>query len=160
MASSAIPLRPYQPADFETLFRIDQACFPAGIAYGRAELKAYLRFEGARCLIAEASGEIAGFVLTAQTGERAHIVTMDVLEAHRRKKIGSLLLETAEKDAASQGVQRINLETATTNKAAIAFWRKHGYREVAVIKNYYGRGLDAFEMQKLLERKSGVKVSQ
>ncbi len=28
--SSAIRLRPYQPADFETLYRIDQACFPKG----------------------------------------------------------------------------------------------------------------------------------
>ncbi len=40
------------------------------------------------------------------------------------------------------------LETATTNKAAIALWKKHGYREFATIENYYGRGLDAFEMEK------------
>ena len=42
------------------------------------------------------------------------------------------------------------LETATTNKAAIAFWEKHGYRQFATIDNYYGPGLDAFGMEKLL----------
>jgi ribosomal protein S18 acetylase RimI-like enzyme len=40
------------------------------------------------------------------------------------------------------------LETATTNKAAIALWKKHGYRETANDQNYYGRGQHAFEMQK------------
>jgi ribosomal protein S18 acetylase RimI-like enzyme len=42
------------------------------------------------------------------------------------------------------------LETATTNKAAIALWKKHGYLEAATIENYYGRGQNAFEMHKLL----------
>jgi len=30
---------------------------------------------------------------------------------------------------------------------------KHGYREIATIQNYYGRGQNAFEMQKSLCRK-------
>jgi [ribosomal protein S18]-alanine N-acetyltransferase len=158
VAPSAVTLRSYQPSDFGTLYRIDQACFPKGIAYGRAELKNLLKSEGAHCLIAEVSGKIAGFILTRQSAEQGHIITLDVLDAYRRKKIGSLLLETADREAALQGVQRIYLETATTNKAAIALWKKHGYREVAVVKNYYGRGLDAYAMRKLVEPKSGVKV--
>jgi ribosomal protein S18 acetylase RimI-like enzyme len=44
------------------------------------------------------------------------------------------------------------LETATTNKAAIALWKKHGYREFGTIENYYGRGQHAFEMEKALRR--------
>jgi ribosomal protein S18 acetylase RimI-like enzyme len=47
-------------------------------------------------------------------------------------------------------VRQMYLETATTNKPAIAFWKKHGYRELGTIKNYYGGGLDAFEMRKSL----------
>jgi [ribosomal protein S18]-alanine N-acetyltransferase len=158
VASSEIHLRPYQPADFETLYRIDQACFPKGIAYGRTELQIYLRTEASHCLLAETSGIVAGYILTDRSADVGHIVTLDVLEPYRRQNVGSLLLEAAEQEAASQSVQRIYLETATTNKPAIAFWKKHGYREVAVVENYYGRGLDAFEMQKLLERKSPVKV--
>jgi [ribosomal protein S18]-alanine N-acetyltransferase len=146
----AAGLRPYLPSDFETLYRIDQACFPRGIAYGRTELKIYLISERCHCLIAEVTGEIAGFVLTEHSNTQAHIITLDVLEAYRRKRIGSQLLEAAERQAAADGVQSIYLETATTNKAAIALWKKHGYREVAVAKNYYGRGQDAFRMHKSL----------
>jgi ribosomal-protein-alanine N-acetyltransferase len=146
----AILLRPYQPSDLDMLYRIDQACFPPGIAYGRMEMKFYLRSRGAYCQLAEVSGEIAGFILTDRPGKFAHIITLDVLEAYRRHKIGSLLLDTAEREATSHGAERMVLETATTNKPAIALWNKHGYRQTVIIKNYYGDGLDAFEMQKQL----------
>ena len=150
MESSAFRLRACQPSDFETLLRIDAACFPRGIAYGRREMQFYLRSEGARCLIAEADGESAGFILTEQSAEFAHIITLDVLEAYRRRDIGSALLRAAEQAAAAQGATRMVLETATTNKAAIALWKKHGYREIVTIADYYGPGLDAFEMYKTL----------
>jgi len=150
VAASETILRPYRPSDFETLYRIDQACFPKGIAYSRAELKSYLRCDGSCCLLAEVANKVAGFILTEQSGKLGHIVTLDVLEAYRRQRVGSSLLGAAEQKAASGGVRRMYLETATDNKAAIALWEKHGYRKSATIENYYGCGLDAFEMDKRL----------
>jgi ribosomal-protein-alanine N-acetyltransferase len=151
VVSSAIRLRSYQPADFETLYRIDQDCFPKGIAYGRSDLKNYLALADAQCRLAEVSGEVAGYILTSRSAEIGHVITLDVLEPYRRISAGSALLEAAEQDVASRGVKIMVLETATTNKPAIAFWNKHGYRQFVTIKNYYGRGLDAFRMHKLLQ---------
>jgi ribosomal-protein-alanine N-acetyltransferase len=155
-------LRPYQRSDFETLVSIDQACFPKTIAYGRREMKIYLQSEGSSCIVAEIPGPanpkmIAGFILTERVGELAHIITLDVLEACRRQSVGSLLLQAAEREADSEGAACMYLETATTNKPAIALWKKHGYRETGTIENYYGRGQNAFEMLKQLGRKSQVK---
>ncbi|HVA95740.1 MAG TPA: N-acetyltransferase [Candidatus Dormibacteraeota bacterium] len=166
MASSMIRLRPYQPADFKTLYRIDQQCFPRGIAYGRMEMAYYLRSEGVFCLLAEISenipgeetiekaneekNDVAGFILTEQSASIAHIITLDVREHYRRRNLGSMLLQAAEREAAAQGALRIVLETATTNNPAIALWKKHGYRQSGTIANYYGRGLDALEMYKAL----------
>lgn len=127
---------------------MDQACFPRGIAYGRYELKIYLHSAGSHCLLAEVAGKVAGFILTEQSEKQGHVITLDVLEAYRRQAIGSLLLAASEREAALRGGKRMVLETATANKAAIAFWRKHGYREFATIQDYYGRGLDAFQMYK------------
>ena len=168
MPVSGLILRPYRPSDFDALLAIDQVCFPKSIAYGRREMKGYLQSEGSHCIVAEvptpeihgteASATIAGFILTERGGEFAHVITLDVLEAFRRQSIGSLLLEAAEQEAASCGAALMYLETATTNKAAIALWKKHGYRESGTIKNYYGRGQNAFEMQKRLERKSQAKA--
>ncbi len=157
-------LRPYQPSDFDSLLSMDQACFPKTIAYGRREMKSYLQSQGSVCIVAEIAGPevsgretsktIAGFILTERGGEFAHVITLDVLESYRRQSIGSLLLQAAEQNAVSQGATCMYLETATVNKAVIALWRKHGYRESGTIENYYGRGQTAFEMQKRLERKS------
>ena len=160
MESSGIHLRFYQPSDFEELCRIDHACFPRGIAYEHAEMKLYLQANGSFCLVAETAGAIAGFIIAEWAAEISHVITLDVLESQRRRRIGSHLLENAEQEAADRGSRLMYLETATTNKAAIALWKKHGYRESGGrIKNYYGRGLDALNMHKLLEPKSQVKVS-
>jgi len=150
-------LRPYQPSDFESLLAMDQVCFPKTIAYGRREMKIYLLSEGSHCIVAEmpgpeTPGELAGFILTERSREFAHVITLDVLEQFRRLSIGSLLLQAAEREAASYGVACMYLETATTNKAAIALWKKHGYLETGTIENYYGRGQNAFEMIKPMRR--------
>jgi ribosomal protein S18 acetylase RimI-like enzyme len=158
VAVPGLILRPYQPSDFETLHAIDQLCFPKHIAYGRDEMKIYLRAEDSHCIVAEIPGKIAGFILTERGGELAHVVTLDVLAEYRRHSIGSLLLEAAEREASSHGVPWMYLQTATTNKPAIALWKKHGYRETRTIENYYGRGQNAFEMQKRLEPQSKSKV--
>ena len=156
-ASEAI-LRSYHPSDFEALLAIDQVCFPKSIAYGRREMRHYLHAANAHCIVAEKDGAIAGFIVTDRSDEFAHVITLDVLAQYRRQSIGSRLLAAAERAAASQGASLMYLETATTNKAAIALWRKHGYRETATIGNYYGRGQDAFEMQKLLGTKGAAEA--
>jgi len=48
----ASTIRDYQPEDFETLWLIDQECFPAGIAYSRAELRSYVRHKTTFTLVA------------------------------------------------------------------------------------------------------------
>ena len=152
MPDSGITLRPYQSSDFDALVAIDQACFPKTIAYGRREMKSYLHAEGASCMVAQISEGIAGFILTERSMKFAHVITLDVLERYRRQSVGSLLLQAAESEAARRGAAIMYLETATSNKAAIALWKKHGYRESGTIENYYGIGQHAFEMEKALRR--------
>ena len=148
VASSPAQLRSYLPSDFETLYKIDRICFPKGIAYGRFEMKVYLRAKGSFCMLAETAGNVVGFVLAELAPDEGHIITLDILEAYRRKGIGSLLLAAAETEMASRGGRRMVLETATTNNPAIALWSKHGYRRLGTINDYYGWGLDAFRMGK------------
>lgn len=155
--------RPYTPADFETIFAIDQACYSPEIAYSRPELREYLQLPRADCILAElrpakrpvqkagaAVPSIIGFCLTAHTGARGHIITMDVLEAFRRLGIGSRLLATAEERLAEYGVKDVALEAAVSNQPAIAFWQKHGYRTNSILKGYYPGGRNALSMSKAL----------
>jgi ribosomal-protein-alanine N-acetyltransferase len=143
-------LRLYRPEDFETLYAIDQVCYPRGIAYSKRSLRWFLALPGADCIVAEAGGQIAGFILCEAEGPHAHIITIDVREAFRRLGIGSALLGGAERRLVKRGVRAVELETAQDNDAAIAFWQKHGYRTRGVYKRYYLGRVDALAMAKLL----------
>jgi ribosomal-protein-alanine N-acetyltransferase len=145
-----LTLRTYAPEDFETLYEIDQACYEPAIAYSKREFRNYLRFPGAECVIAEESGEVAGFCLTAHQRVLGYIVTIDVLGACRRRGVGTALLAEVESRLAGHGVKQIRLETATDNESAVAFWQRHGYRTRGVWKGYYPGGRDAYTMTKVI----------
>lgn len=146
-------VRDYSPADFETLYEIDQACYARGIAYSRAMLRWYLKQRGSFCLVAEGAEPeslIEGFIIAQGKGEAGYIVTIDVLRGQRRSGVGTALLDAAERRLASKGVRYVELQTATNNEAGIAFWQRHGYRSSGVIRGYYLGRIDAYQMSKEL----------
>jgi len=143
-------LRAYQPDDFDALYKLDQSCFPRGIAYSKTTLRYFLALASAECLLAVEEGDIAGFILSEVDGALAHIITLDVAEGHRRSGIGSLLLNAAEKNLTAQGVRTVFLETAVDNHAAVNFWSRHGYIKEGILKRYYLGRIDGYEMRKKL----------
>jgi len=150
----ALTLHHYDPADFETLYSIDRACYPRGIAYSRSMLRQFLEMAGADCLVARtgerAESAVAGFIVADAEGAEAHIITIDVLEPHRRAGVGTALLRAIERRLAARGVRRVELETATSNAAAVAFWEHHGYRKTGMLRGYYLGRFDAWKMRKTL----------
>jgi ribosomal protein S18 acetylase RimI-like enzyme len=150
----AVTLRSYEPHDFTALHRLDQSCFPAGISYSKTTLRYFLTLPSADCVVAADGKNIAGFILTEENPPLAHVITLDVAENHRRQGLGSLLLAESEKNLYLRGVRSILLETATENEAAVAFWKRHGYRIETVLKRYYLGRLDAYEMRKILTKSS------
>jgi ribosomal protein S18 acetylase RimI-like enzyme len=146
--ASGLTLRSCAPEDFDALFEIDQACYEPEIAYSRRELRNYLRFPGADCVVAQIGSAIVGFCITASRAGAGYIITIDVLDQYRRAGVGTALLNEVEARMASSGVGEVRLETATDNHSAIAFWKRHGYLTVRVWKHYYRNGRDAYSMTK------------
>ena len=144
-------LRAYDPQDFSALYRLDQACFPAGISYSKTTLRYFLSLRSADCLVAMHDAQIAGFILTEENRPLAHVITLDVAEKFRRGGIGSALLGESERNLALRGVRHILLETAANNEAGVAFWQRHGYGIEATLKRYYLGRIDAYEMRKILQ---------
>jgi [ribosomal protein S18]-alanine N-acetyltransferase len=145
-----LTLRSYDPHDFAALHKLDQTCFPAGISYSKTTLRYFLTVPSADCTVAEDGGRIVGFILSEENPPLAHIITLDVEAKYRRQGVGTALLEAQEANLASRGVRSILLETAMDNEAAVAFWKRHGYRIEATLKRYYLGRIDAYEMRKIL----------
>ena len=85
----AITTRGYEAKDFARLHRLDQDCFPPGIAYSKWSLRYYLSLPGADCLVAEDGKDLAGFILAEDHPPLGHIITLDVAEKYRRRGVGT-----------------------------------------------------------------------
>ena len=152
-------LREFRQSDFETLYRIDQACFPPGVSYSRKELAAFIRHPSAATWIAEESNEIVGFLIADRSEKgAAHIVTIDVVEGRRRCGVGRVLMDAVEAWATRGGLRLIHLETAESNREAQMFYQARGYRKLETIEGYYADGEAAWVMVKSLARNCRLRI--
>ena len=144
-------LRDFKPEDFESLWRMDQECFPPGISYSRQELRSFIRQKGVFTLVAtDGKGVLQGFVV-AYCGRTGHVITIDVAPAARRSGVGSLLLQGAEERMRAAGCGAVGLETAVDNTTALSFYKRHGYHVIRTWPRYYSNGVDALVLKKDLK---------
>jgi [ribosomal protein S18]-alanine N-acetyltransferase len=150
-------LRDYRAADFDRLWRIDQLCFPPGIAYTQMDLTGFVTRRKAITLVAEFpqesefAGGIAGFAVVQPIRNIGRIMTLDILPEARRTGLGSRLMNECEGRLRTAGCQQVFLETAVTNDAAIGLYRKLGYNILRTLPLYYPtHALDAYLMGKNL----------
>lgn len=67
--------------------------------------------------------------LNAPPGQLAVVRRLFVAPQWRRRGIGTRLLKCVQREAADRGLA-LALDVADHNREAIAFWRRHGWREV------------------------------
>src|SRR6266403_390242 len=147
-------IRQFEKADFDTLWRIDQACFDPQLAYSRPEMAFYMRRPGSFTLVAEAEGVpgngVLGFIVAETRRKSGHIITIDVVAEARRAGVGSALLRAAEDQLLRAGAVAVALETPVNNEAAIRFYKQKGYFVEQTVSGYYSNQMDALVMTKAL----------
>lgn len=102
-------------------------------------------------LVADSRGDLAGFLLARRGELSIHLQLLAVLPRYRRRRLGSLLLETLERDGISAGTRSLRLEVRSGNLGARRFYRRHGYRVLAMRSNYYRGGEAAAIMARSLQ---------
>jgi ribosomal protein S18 acetylase RimI-like enzyme len=144
--------------DSPMLLSIDEACFPPGIAYDAMDLKHMMSRGGAETLVLEEDGKIVAFLLMEVDRQQktATLLTLDVLEEHRRKGYASSLLARSEQTLAGLRVTTYKLQVDTQNEAAMSFYRKNGFEEQRLLRKYYPGSRDAWEMVKKLPPSAGT----
>lgn len=101
---------------------------------------------------AVAGNELIGWadVTPVDVPECSHRGTlgMGVIASHRGAGIGNRLLEACLAHAPRCKIAKIELTVYTSNKPAVALYRKHGFTEIGVIRDY--RRLDGLTYDALL----------
>lgn len=87
--------------------------------------------------------KIMGFINYTYIYDRIEIININVKDDYKRQGIGSKLLT----EVLNNKVINFTLEVNKTNLPAITFYKNHGFKEIAIRKNYYN-GTDGILMEK------------
>ena len=80
---------------------------------------------------------IVGFLGAWYASDEAHIVSVGVRRDYRGRGVGELLLLGAIEQAFARRASVLTLEVRASNQVAIHLYRKYGFRERGVRKDYY-----------------------
>ncbi len=101
-----------------------------------------------------ADGELAAYGGIDHGGDTADIMTIAVAPAAQGHGLGARILAELERRAAARGATGALLEVRADNTAALALYRRAGWRQVHVRRRYYQPGdVDALILAKSLGEK-------
>jgi RimJ/RimL family protein N-acetyltransferase len=149
-------VRPARPSDAEGLTELGQAVGsePQGWLVStngwrdasdeRRYLRAIRRYPNAAVYVAEEGGHIVGRLSVARDQHPAsrHVADLGLMVAaeHRRRGVGTALLEAAVEWARQAGVRKLELHVFPWNKGAIALYDRFGFVREGYRRGHYRRG--------------------
>jgi putative acetyltransferase len=112
----------------------------------RRYLRAIRRYPHAAVFVAEDGGRIVGRLSIARDQHPAsrHVADLGLMVAasHRRRGIGSALLDAAAEWARHAGVSKLELHVFPWNEPAIRLYERFGFEREGVRRAHYRRGDD------------------
>ena len=108
-------------------------------------------------IVAEISGKIVGYIMCKiehgfsnfkKLGfvKKGHVVSIAVIDEHRCKGFGSVLVDEAIKGVKSIDGSELYLEVRCSNNDAVRLYEKLGFSIIQRLKAYYRDGEDAYVM--------------
>jgi len=88
-------------------------------------------------IVLEDEGEIVGYCGSWIVIDESHITNVAVLPKHRGKKFGEALMKKMMDVSKEMGAISMTLEVRVTNHVAQSLYRKLGFQDGAIRKNYY-----------------------
>jgi ribosomal-protein-alanine N-acetyltransferase len=85
----------------------------------------------------EASGRIVGYFVLKTSTEESHLLTIGLTARLHGMGYGRMLLDRAIQTAREHGMVTMLLEVRPSNAIPLAMYRKYGFKEIGVRKNYY-----------------------
>ena len=100
-------------------------------------LKEELESENSKYIIAKLDDEIIGFAGIKLVMDEADIMNIVTKKSYRNQGIGTLLLENLISICQNLNLSSISLEVNEDNQTAIHLYKKLGFKEIGIRKNYY-----------------------
>jgi ribosomal protein S18 acetylase RimI-like enzyme len=145
-------IRPATIADVPTLVELENRTF-TGDRLSARSFRHLIRHGGAAMLVEEMGGVIRGYavVFFRRGTSVARLYSFAVAPEHRGQGLAKALLLASERVARARGAAALRLEVHKENAGAQALYRKAGYRDFGILRDYYEDGGDAVRMEKPLD---------
>ncbi|TLS35280.1 ribosomal protein S18-alanine N-acetyltransferase [Pseudalkalibacillus caeni] len=88
-------------------------------------------------MVVEVNGNIAGYCGVWVIVDEAHITNIALLPEYRGRQIGEMLLVKMVNLAKELGAEKVTLEVRVSNYIAQGLYRKLGFQDGGIRKNYY-----------------------
>ncbi len=124
--------------DIEEILKIEKSLFSS--PWNQWIFKAEMKKKRSSCLVARIEGVMVGYAILNYLEKEGHLMNLAVVPEYQKRGIGSVLLTRLMKVAKQNGVRRIILEVRPSNLSARRFYRKFGFQEIGVRKEYYAEG--------------------
>ena len=136
-----------QKEDIDQVLAIETASF--SFPWSRRSFEAEFEKEFGVSYVALIADRIEGYLIAWLVADEVHIANIAVHSEYRKQGPGRMLMEVIFRN--SEGFSWIGLEVRRSNKTARAMYKKLGFQEVGIRKNYYvGECEDAILMVKRL----------
>lgn len=130
-------IRPFSFFDLDSILQIENQSFPKSPYDWTTFLNLYTLYPETFLVYTHTPDvqkevEIWGYIIFSQEG---HIISIAIHPQHRRKGIGTQLLQRAMKEPQ---LKKVWAEVRRSNRGAQAFYSKMGFQIMGVVPNYYG----------------------
>ena len=149
MTAPGLRLRPATDDDLPALVALEAASLGAD-AWSKPQVAAELAGVPATrwVVVAEQAATVLGYGVLLSVADTADVQRVVVDSAHRRAGIGRAVPHALVAEADRRGCQRVLLEVAADNPAAVGLYAAAGFVEVARRRGYFSAGRDAVVMRR------------
>lgn len=136
-AAGAPRVWPMRTGDVPTVMAIEEAAFPEEWPATAFERELTKNSMARYLVLADESGRVIGFGGLWLMVDAAHVVSVGVAPAARRRGYGRAIVHGLIEMAIDHGMTEATLEVRESNEAARALYRAYGFYEVGRRKRYY-----------------------
>ncbi|MDN3955797.1 ribosomal protein S18-alanine N-acetyltransferase [Sporolactobacillus laevolacticus] len=142
----SVNIRQMTPEDIDQVMVVEYSAFD--VPWSRQAFENELNNnQFATYFVAELGGKIIGYCGVWVIVDESHITNLAVLNGYRGFKVGESLLRQVMLYAVAQRARSMSLEVRVSNDIAQNLYRKLGFRNGGIRKNYYSNnGEDALVM--------------
>ncbi|HEY0633926.1 MAG TPA: peptidase C39 family protein [Gammaproteobacteria bacterium] len=137
--------------DIDALLEIENVCFETD-RISRRSFRHLLSKGHAATIVDDEAGVLRGYtmVLFHAGLSLARLYSIAVAPGFQGQGIGHCLVDAAEQAARDNGCVYMRLEVRRDNAASLAMFRSHGYRQFAILDDYYEDHMEALRFEKML----------